>query len=103
MPVDRFGQRVDIAYAAHEILWIEAANTLDPHERACCFGQIASLTGRSIANIRDKANSLRKEAIQKAYEANREAPTRRVMVSASPTTHPSTITGPTKARLMAGK
>ena len=61
MTIDRFGHDVILGWAAHEILWLEAALTLDVVERAEAYHDISEMTGRSVQAIRKKASTIQDE------------------------------------------
>lgn len=69
MPLDRFGHRINIGWADHEDLWIEAANTLGRSERQAAFRDIAELTGRDYACILRRASLFRAVERRLAKEA----------------------------------
>ena len=93
---DRFGDPIRVGWAEHELLWIDAAMTLPRGERFRAFEDIASLTGRTVANIQSYA--YRRRA---AFLAPSEP--RVVMVPGPAPFGPvPAFRGPTKAQMMAG-
>lgn len=56
--IDRFGKPIRVGYSLTELIWIEAALSLDKIERRAAFHDIACLTGRSYKSIKDKASTI---------------------------------------------
>lgn len=56
---DRFGKPVFVAWADYQLLWIEAAISLDRPPRMAAFLDIAALTGRSLQAVKTKAREIR--------------------------------------------
>ncbi len=46
--IDRWGNSVRVGWAAHEILWLEAAMSLPVLDRPAAYKDISELTGRSL-------------------------------------------------------
>lgn len=98
--IDRHGNRIDIGWAPHEILWLEAALTLRMTERMPAYQDIAEMTGRSVRAIQAKATGI---------IADSRATARRIMVAGPADNHAwlkfpaSQITPPSKAMLTAGR
>jgi hypothetical protein len=111
--IDRFGKTICVGWSAHEILWIEAAMSLGTRgERMQAFLDIASLTGRSYRNVRDKAHHLgQKKPTRDSGWSTASANSNRVMVPSrgwfrqvrKPVLLPSDIPAPSRARLMGGR
>jgi len=98
--IDRFGHRVNIGWAEHEDLWLAAANTLDRHARNDALRDIASLTGRSFYAVADRARRMRERArIQAEAAAQRHV----MRLPSEWSLAPSSITAPSRERLMAGR
>ena len=98
--IDRFGHRVNIGWALHEDLWIEAANTLDRHERNDALRDIAELTGRGFYAVADRARRMRERDRRQAMAASRPQVMRLPKEWSLP---PSMLSPPTRERLMAGR
>lgn len=98
--IDRFARKVNMGWADHEDLWLEAANTLDRHARNDALRDIAELTGRGFYNVVDRARRMRERDRRQA-----EAAARRQIMRLPPewALGPSSISAPTRARLMAGR
>lgn len=58
---DRFGNRIDVGWAVHEEIWVEAALTLPKNMRTAAYQDIADMTGRSLGCVRFKAGNLASE------------------------------------------
>lgn len=91
---DRFGKPVLVAWAAHEILWLEAALSLPKAERIAAYVDISSMTGRSIGAISGMASKIRyeKASAARGSDSRLPLPPGRALESAS-----------YRASLMAGK
>lgn len=53
--------RTIIGFEQHEDLWIKAAIELDCAARMRAFNDIASLTGRTVFQVQDRASRIRAE------------------------------------------
>jgi hypothetical protein len=96
--IDRWGNPVRVAWAAHELLWIEAALSLDVRDRMAAFTDIAELTGRPRETVQRMAANLR-SARKREAEALRQ-PVRMALPHPTP---PSALRPPTLAQLMGGR
>lgn len=94
--IDRFGKHIFIYFADHEILWIEAANHLDYHERQAAFRDIAELSGRHLNDVRKKAHRLKRVQKEAAAKALAPAPKPKPVWILPP----SQLKPPSMARLM---
>ncbi len=101
--LDRFGNKVSIGYSEIELIWIEAANSLRGYERACALYDISQMSGRSVANVREKANKMRVEKVHQDWLRNAPAMGSRADRGRPGGMPPSEISLPSMARLMAGK
>lgn len=93
--IDRWGNPIRVAWAAHELLWIEAALSLPMIERTEAFKDIAGLSGRDLEQVRRMAVTIR-SAHRRAQEAM-EQPVKPVPLA------PSALRPPTLAQLMGGR
>jgi hypothetical protein len=97
--IDCFGHKINVGWAEHEDLWLEAANTLDRHERRAALKDIAEVTGRSYVRVSDRANRMREREKRRLIASQR-----RVMrLPAHWSLGPSAIAAPSRERLMAGR
>lgn len=101
--LDRFGNKVSIGYSEIELIWIEAANTLRGYERSCALYDISEMTGRSVSNIREKANLMRAEKTHQDWLRSRPAMTASAGPGYGPRLAPSELKRPSLARLMGCK
>ena len=62
--LDRWGHPIIVGWSDHQILWIEAALTLDGQERRNAFQDIAELVGRPYASVWAKAVDIERKQIQ---------------------------------------
>lgn len=103
--IDRFGKKIVVGFAAHEILWIEAALTLPEHERLSAFQDIAGMTGRDLTTIIRKSIFVQRMAIKvdeaRFIRENRERIRQRIALSNLPA--PSIIRKPSEKLLMTGR
>lgn len=68
--LDRFGNRINIAWSEVEILWLQAAVSLPtPPERFAAYRDIAGMTGRGYANVKQKALSIQYDRVEMALDA----------------------------------
>ncbi len=63
------GKEIRVGWAEHEILWLQAANSLCGKEREDALQQIASLAGRGLQATISKARNLRKQEREDARTA----------------------------------
>lgn len=98
--IDRFRQKINVGWAEHEDLWLEAANTLNRRERLMALRDIAALTGRAHASVLSRASRMRWQ--KKRQE---ESAVRRVVMRLPSHWNlgPSAIAPPSKDRLMGGR
>lgn len=108
---NRWGKPIIMGWWPHELIWIDAALCLPSSEYRSALRDIADLTGRGIQAVEQKAHSIVVERRKAA--AKEEA--RRILVAerCQPVTGParplaapmppSTITPPSRARLMGGR
>jgi hypothetical protein len=95
--IDRFGQKINVGWAAHEDLWLEAANTLDRRERLQALHDIAALTGRAHTSVLARAARMRENDRRQAEAAMRK---QIIRLPAEWSLGPLIIAPPSKARLM---
>lgn len=93
--IDHWGNSIRVGWAAHELVWVEAALSLPTQDRREAYKDIASMSGRSYDAIRRMAVQLR-AAQRRALEAMQ----RPVRVRLPATLPPTTIKPPTLAQLM---
>lgn len=104
--LDRYGNRVLVGWALHELIWIEAALSLPSRAlRAAAYEDIADLSGRGVLAVRDKANHMA-ALFRLASEAEQTA--RRILVAErsvrrAPVTLPSDLRQPTMAQKMGAR
>lgn len=67
--IDRWGKPIQVGWARHEEIWVRAALSLPRHERPAAYRDISELTGRSYANVRDRANHIRLADARNADQA----------------------------------
>lgn len=101
--LDRFGNKVSIGYSEIELIWIEAANSLRGYERSCALYDISEMTGRSVSNIREKANLMRAEKTQQDWLRNAPAMASRADRGRPGGMPPSDLARPSLGRLMGSK
>lgn len=108
MPVDRFGNPIRVGFSPTEDEWLKAANTLHGSARFAAFRDIAEMSGRTFAQIRDKANHMRRpdnklkgEILAKTYEWRLGAT--QLVAHGRPGLRPSELQQPTKAALMGSR
>lgn len=53
--IDRYGNRIHVGWAEHEILWLRAAICLERQERLNAYRDISAMTGRTIESVRAQA------------------------------------------------
>lgn len=100
--IDRFGNKITVYWAPHELLWVEAALTLPYRQRQEAYHDIAAITTRSVDNVRAKAHQIKHKA---KLDALRAAQTRRTVMRLPDSWKlpPSTLKPPTMAQLMGGR
>jgi hypothetical protein len=101
----RWGKRIFAGWWDHEILMIEAANTLPACEYKSALRDIADITARGIRAVEQKGYRMMVDAKTASIkEAARRitvaAPARSLTMADLP---PSTIRGPSMAQLMGGR
>ena len=101
--IDRFGNKVSIGYSEIELIWIEAANSLRGYDRTCALYDISQMSGRSVANIREKANMMRTEKIHQDWLRTQPAMTANVSRGYGARMEPSKLKQPSMAALMGGR
>lgn len=102
--IDRHGQKVNIGWAEHEDLWLEAANTLDRLERHSALRDIAAMTGRKYEYVLARAARMRAQERRQAEAAYLQRQPLRAPVKPRPDyVASSTIAPPSRERLMAGR
>lgn len=106
--IDRFGAPLYVGWAEHELLWVQAALTLDRYERGPAYQQIAEMTGRTFSAVAYKASEIRREQRAEAVAVLEAMRSRRVLVPERsfpkvPHLNSSSIAPPDRARLMAGR
>lgn len=74
--LDRFGKRVVVGWAEHEVLWLKAAMTLPRIERWEAFQDISDLTGRTFAAVTYQAQRLECARQEDALKCIRRPPTK---------------------------
>jgi ribonuclease D len=57
--IDRWGVPIYVGWADHEIIWVQAAMTLDHGERLEAYQDIASMTGRTFKAVKQKVSDMR--------------------------------------------
>lgn len=102
MSISRFGYEVVVAWAPHEILWVEAAITLPLEERNEAFGDICAMSGRSFGSVRAQGYHIAYKKRKAVAIETEIAACRAVVRQPAPPLPPSTIV-PTRAQLMAGR
>jgi len=95
--------KIRISWALHELLWLEAAMSLNVTERDAAFHDIAGMTGRTYSAVRTKAydhfaDILDARAMLRDM-ARRSAGRGREAIALKP----SCIAPPTRARLMGAR
>jgi hypothetical protein len=95
--IDRFGNRVSVAWPEHHLIMIEAALTLPFQERQDAFRDIAEITTRTLPQVRNRAYEISRQA-QRQSQAHK----RRVVMRlpAHWQLGPSQLKQPTKLQLM---
>ncbi len=99
MTVDRWGKPIIVGWTPTEMEWMNAVLTLPERERYAAYQDIAELSGRSYANVRDKANHIR--AAERRQRPAWVKPTWVPEGNTKPL--PSLLKPPTKAQLMSGR
>lgn len=95
--IDRFGQKISVYWAEHELLWVRAALTLDFKERQNAYRDIAFLTTRTLDQVRRRAKYIKDQDRRQAQAATLHNVTRALAVAQLP---PSQLRAPTMAQLM---
>lgn len=57
--LDRYGDLIQVKWKPHEVLWLEAANTLPFAERRRAYRDIAEMCRTNMDRVDDKAHRLR--------------------------------------------
>ena len=109
--IDRWGKTICVGWPAHHIIWLDAALSLAGEQRTSAFLDIAELTGRSFCAVRNKAYAVlqnkldtliaERAAVHKSTHAAMVA--RRDAQRLAKAMPPSSITAPSKARLMGAR
>lgn len=90
--IDAFGRTVLVAYSEVETLWIQAANSLSAYDRSQAIYDISQMSGRTVRQIREKANELRQIALDERWLAStRSVMTARPFRGRVPSGDPSTL------------
>lgn len=97
--LDRHGKQIRVGCSATEMVLIQAALTLDRHEKTEGLKYIAERFGRSLQTVRDMAARL----YQTKLDDRAAARVIQARQSKSVPVEASQITPPSKARLMAGR
>lgn len=103
--IDRFGKTINIAWSEHEALWVEAAMSLPPDQRAAAYRDISELTGRTRDQIWAKAAKIR-DAAWGEPEIKAPVAIWRPFVRGEyrrPAALPSELRQPSKAQLMGAR
>lgn len=69
MAMNRWGDRVYVAWLEHELLWVRAALTLTSEARASAYHQIAALRCCAFETVQRKATEIRKQIIAETEAA----------------------------------
>lgn len=95
--IDRYGKKVSIYWAEHELEWVRAAMTLPFRERQEAYRDISAMTTRPLQAVRDRATTIKTQ--EKRYAARME---KRVSAPSVPKVclPPSQLRPPTMAQLM---
>lgn len=94
--IDRFGNKIDVAWPTHHILWVEAAMSLSQTARVQAFQDIADLTGRSYIAVYEKHRYIKRKRAE--AEDRERRPAQQTRPPAAPAV--SAISIPTQAQLM---
>lgn len=100
---DRWGNKVIVGWAHHEIVWVEAALCLPPAQQIDAYLDIGELTGRGAQAVRRMAQHIldRRRLAESIKEAERQAVRDAARVRHYvPVVMPSELRRPTKAQLM---
>jgi len=95
--LDRFGRVIRIGWSEHELLWVEAANTLERPLLYAALRDIADMTGRSYAAVLAKAKYMRYAAKEAGLQKQRKADQDLLFVPVP------ALQGPSKELLMSGR
>ena len=105
--IDRFGNEVLVAWADHEVIWIEAALTLPIHKRKDAFRDIAYMCARTFQSVERKAYAIRRAQIERHRARVKAGIQTRGIITRSYVERraalPSMIAQPSRERLMAGR
>lgn len=91
---------IRIGWALHELLWLEAAMSLNVSEREAAFHDIASMTGRAFSAVRTKAYDHFADILDARAFLRDMARKRGRAVAAL---NPSCIAPPSRSRLMGSR
>jgi hypothetical protein len=101
--LDRWGKSIQVGWAEHEMLWIEAALMLPPEKQTDAFLDIGELTCRGARAVRDKAmDILERRRFAEARAAADRAALKALARSRyiPPVLMPSALRKPSLAQLM---
>jgi len=98
--IDRFNNRVSVAWSEYELEWLRAALTLDKRERCAAYRDIASMSGRGLEAVRRAASTIRTTDARQKAAAERKV---KMRLPAQWKALPSFIAPPSKARLMGAR
>lgn len=102
--LDRFGKRVFVGWAEHEIIWLKAAMTMTPRSTDD-LRDIAEMTGRSLSAVRTKMAKLEAEGMERrtAEMLKQRSAVAGSCATSTPSVIPSGIRPLTRAQLMRGR
>jgi hypothetical protein len=90
--IDRYGIPIYIGWADHEVIWLQAAMTLDHGERLEAYQDIASMSGRTFKAVKQKASDMRESDRRLRAKADAEVlQNRTILVPARIHHRPSAI------------
>ncbi len=102
MSLDRYGNAIRIGFSETEIIYIKSAMSLPRAERWAAFEDIASMSCRTVQNVRAKAYALHNQALAE-YAARRLGEWSVRRSHSKPVLAPSIIEPVSEARKMAGR
>lgn len=107
MPVDRFGNMIQIGWWPHEVLWCEAALTLPKPDRTAALIDIAEMSGRSLGSVKHKVWDIHARqknlAAQAALAVSEAIAEQARLVALSKPVFETSIRMPTRSELMSGR
>ena len=86
--IDCRGKPVIIGWQEHELVWLEAALSLDRDEHTAAFKDIANRTGRTLAAVQSKGYQLQAALCEARFQF-RQASQRRALMPGSQIPAPS--------------